>query len=174
MRLTLTRHRDEWRFLCGRATPPAGTYKGLDPFGKLTTGRFGRIATQLWQPFAGSPCEQLAYGYDYNSNRTYRDNVLADAASKKLDELYAYDDLNRLVDFKRGQLNDGKTDIPYQSPADRLRREQWTLSDTGNWTDYQVDDNGDGDYTDAAWADPAHDARGNMPTVPKPAAMPSA
>jgi len=104
--------------------------------------------------------EQLDYGYDppsrpcryggasYNSNRTYRDNVLADNASKKFDELYAYDDLDRLIDFKRGKLNEGRTEIPYQSPADRLRREEWTLSETGNWNEYKIDQNGDGDYSD--------------------------
>jgi RHS repeat-associated protein len=64
------------------------------------------------------------------------------------------------------------------------------------WSAYKVDANGDGDYTDAgdldqsrthnavneltglseaggqsAWADPVHDARGNMTSVPKPADM---
>ncbi len=197
---------DYYRQPNGTATP--GTYKGFD--------RFGRITTQAWRAYtAGAIREQLDYGYDppsrpcryggacYNSNRTYRDNVLADNASKKFDELYAYDDLDRLIDFKRGKLNEGRTEIPYQSPADRLRREEWTLSDTGNWNQYKIDQNGDGDYADAgdldqnrthnavneiynatagnaiteeyepqsSWADPAHDSRGNMTTVPQPGAM---
>ena len=100
------------------------------------------------------------------------------------------------MDFKRGKLDGAKTEIPYQNPADRLRREEWTLTDTGNWQEYKIDQNGDGDYSDnndldqdrthndvneiggiselggqSAWADPDHSARGNMTTVPKPADM---
>jgi len=44
---------------------------------------------------------------DRNSNRTYRENVVAAAASKKLDELYAYDNLNRLTSYDRGTLSGG-------------------------------------------------------------------
>jgi len=167
-----------------------GTYTGFD--------RFGRIKQQLWRDYGASEDrEKFAYDHDYNSNRKYRENVVAGAASKKLDELYAYDDLNRLVDFKRGKLDTNKTDIP-TTDSDRLRREEWTLTDVGNWSAYKVDADGDGNYTDAgdldqsrthnvvneitgiteyqgqsAWANPAHDARGNMTTVPKPSDMTS-
>ncbi len=64
----------------------------------------------------------------------------------------------------------------------------WTLDDVGNWTQYQVDANGDGDYGDAGDTDEsrthnlaneiteidssadhiAHDAAGNMTKVPVP------
>ena len=76
--------------------------------------------------------------------------------------------------------------------------EVWTLSPTGNWSQYQVDAMADDDYTDAEdlnqtrshnlvneigtigeggnqmpWADPGYDARGNMTTVPAPSCMPT-
>ena len=166
-----------------------GTYAGFD--------RFGRVKQQLWRNYdAPADRDKFAYDHDYNSNRKYRENVVAGAAGKKLDELYAYDDMDRLADFKRGKLDGPKTEIPYQNPADRLRREEWTLTDTGNWQEYKIDQNGDGDYSDnndldqdrthndvneiggiselggqSAWADPGHSARGNMTTVPKPADM---
>ncbi len=74
--------------------------------------------------------------------------------------------------------------------------QDWTLTPTGNWEDFQEDANGDGDYTDAAdldqdrthnlvneitgiteqadpaqsqWITPVNSARGNMTTIPKPA-----
>jgi len=67
----------------------------------------------------------------------------------------------------------------------------WGLSPVGNWNDYQIDANGDGDYVDASdldqdrlhnlvnettgiteqsnpqqsqWADPTYSARGNSPS----------
>ena len=118
-----------------------GTYAGLD--------RFGRVKQQLWRDYdAPADRDKFAYDHDYNSNRKYRENIVAGAAGKKLDELYAYDDMDRLADFKRGKLDGTKTEIPYQNPADRLRREEWTLTDTGNWQEYKIDHNGDGDYSD--------------------------
>jgi len=84
---------------------------------------------------------------------------------------------------------------------DRVRGQAWTLSATGTWNEFQLDANGDGDYSDTgteevdqnrahnvvneitgvteeyqnqpAWADPAYSARGNMTTVPKPTALTS-
>jgi len=164
----------------------SGTYAGFD--------RFGRIKQQLWRDFGvGADSDKFVYEYDYNSNRKFRQNVVAGATNKKLDELYAYDNLDRLVDFKRGKLNVYNTDIPV---GDRLRSEEWMLTDTGNWQTYLVDATGDGTYTDPTdlnqtrthnlaneltginviagqtnWANPTHDSRGNMVSVPKPSAM---
>ncbi|MGB2936669.1 MAG: hypothetical protein WBD05_00495 [Phycisphaerae bacterium] len=64
-----------------------------------------------------------------------------------LDELYAYDDLNRLTTFYRGDLDGDKDEIVV---ADREYGEAWDLTPVGNWEDYQIDDNGDGDYVDAS------------------------
>lgn len=40
--------------------------------------RFRRIKRQLWRYCGGTPADRdkLGYGYDYNSNRTYRENTL--------------------------------------------------------------------------------------------------
>jgi len=61
-------------------------------------------------------------------------------------EFYGYDRLNRLVTSYRGDLDNDKDEIPV---ADRVNGEAWTLSPVGNWDVYGVDNNGDGDYTDA-------------------------
>ena len=139
---------------------------------------------------------QCTYGHDRNSNRLWRDNVVASVAGKKLDEQYEYDNLNRLDKFRRGVL-DGDT-IP-TTGDDCARRENWGLSPVGNWNDYQIDSDGDDNFTDAAdldqdrthnlvneiwnetpanaitegqgqtaWASPVYSARGNMTTVPDP------
>ena len=56
------------------------------------------------------------FQYDRNSNRLYRENVVAAAAGKALDQLYSYDCLNRpktrLVSCRRsryGQETDVRT-----------------------------------------------------------------
>ena len=78
-----------------------GTYSGLD--------RFGRVVDQLWQTDTPTVLDEYQYGYDYNSNRLYRKNVVAENASKAFDELYhadnptagtEYDGLNRLKEWK--------------------------------------------------------------------------
>jgi len=57
--------------------------------------------------------------------------------------LYAYDNLNRLITFHRGDLDGDKDEIPV---ASRTQGETWTLDSVGNWSDYQYDDEGDGSY----------------------------
>jgi len=110
---------------------PADTYSGLD--------RFGRTKQQLWRYYGGTPADRdrFEYSYDRNSNRTSKDLTLT--AGK--DEKYAYDNLNRLTSYDRGTLSGG--DI-----TNKVRNEAWGLSPTGAWSDYQIDANGDGDYSD--------------------------
>jgi RHS repeat-associated protein len=109
----------------------AGTYAGLDSL--------GRTKQQLWRYYGGTPADRdrFEYTYDRNSNRTSKDLTLT--AGK--DEKYAYDNLNRLTSYDRGTLSGG--DI-----TSKVRSEAWGLSSTGNWLDYQIDANGDGDYSD--------------------------
>jgi hypothetical protein len=158
----------------------SGTYGGFD--------RFGRIAEQRWRT-GGTDKDRFTYGHDYNSNRTYRQNEVARAANKKLDELYANDSLNRLTGFKRGHLASGEI----ATGGDRVKGQTWGLSQTGNWSTFGEDADGDGtndldqtrkhnkaneiyDATDAigqgqgqtAWVDPVHDSHGNMTSVPRP------
>ncbi|HEX8875561.1 MAG TPA: hypothetical protein VF777_02350, partial [Phycisphaerales bacterium] len=57
------------------------------------------------------------------------------------DVKYVNDDLNRLTEADEGTL-DGSDAI-----TSRTRKENWTLSHTGNWLEHKLDANGDGIYT---------------------------
>jgi RHS repeat-associated protein len=96
------------------ATADAGDkYTGLD--------RFGRVADQRWTQgtTATSPVlDRYGYTYDRNSNRLTRSNPLAAAFS----ETYAYDALNQLQSFSRG-------DTPTPTTS-----QQWQFDALGNWT----------------------------------------
>jgi len=118
------------------------TFKGLD--------RFGRIIDIRWQtePRQGQPTvkDRFAYGCDRNSNRLYRRNLL----DANFSELYhangassptAYDGLDRLQEFRLGQLNAGNDEID----ANASVRQLFTLDALGNWTEFK-DGNG------AAWS----------------------
>jgi len=152
-------------------------YRGLD--------RFGRIKDSYWRDYGSSTdTDRIKYGYDRNSMRTWRENVVAAALSKHFDELYTNDVIDRLRTMDRGQLGSGNTSISNLQFA-----EEWGLDETGNWRGYREDDDGSGtwdldqrrtannvneitDITETAgpsWATPAYDAAGNMTTVPKPA-----
>ncbi len=111
------------------------SYDGFD--------RFGRVVEQTWQDTQATPdvLDEYTYGYDRNSNRLYRENT----QTSDRDELYDYDGLNRLTTYHRGDLDGDMDEIP---TADRTRGSTWTLSQTGNWSDYRLDANGDGDYSD--------------------------
>ena len=70
------------------------SYSGLD--------QFGRIVNLPWTKTLPGDLAQLAYGYDENSNRTYRQDVEAGTANEQ-DQIYAYDELQRLVTFRQGR-----------------------------------------------------------------------
>src|SRR5205823_4770809 len=73
-------------------------YRGLD--------RFGRVKDLLWCNSAGTTnLEEIKHGYDKAGNRLWRQDLVATAVSKKFDELYAYDGLDRLNGMERGTLN---------------------------------------------------------------------
>ncbi len=73
---------------------------------------------------------ELQYGYDETSNRLYRRDEVARSNSASFDELYGYDELNRLVSLDRGQLNSGNTGL---SGSPTLTQD-WGLDATGNWS----------------------------------------
>ena len=107
-----------------------GDYEGLD--------RFGRIKDHLWDGYnSTSDADQFKYGYDYNSNRTWRENVLATG----YDEFYTYDDLNRLDQLDRGTLTGTAPD--YTGVTSPTFAQDWVLDDLGNWTTFKQDDDGD-------------------------------
>jgi RHS repeat-associated protein len=112
-------------------------YNGLDCF--------GRVVDQRWIPTASpsQPTDRFQYGYDRDSNRQFRDNLV----NAVFGELYhprgvvdtydgsgnllttGYDLLNRLPYFGRGQLNAARTDFQ-TAPG---HTQQWGLDAVGNW-----------------------------------------
>lgn len=149
-------------------------YRGLD--------RFGRVKDSYWYDYgSSSDVDRIQYGYDRNSNRIYRENVVADTLSKRFDELYDYDGINRLKAMQRGMLNGLKNAIMNLQFA-----ECWALDETGNWLNFRQDDTGNGtwdlnqdrtsntvneitDVTSSSWVTPAYSKAGNMTTIPQPA-----
>jgi RHS repeat-associated protein len=155
----------------------SGTLSGLDPF--------NRVIDQRWQnSITGTPSDidRYQYGYDQNSNRLYKANVVGTPiVTGGLDEFYTYDHLNRLTQMQRGTLNSGKTGIT-GTPS---REMDWTLDPTGNWPAYLTKTSGTTDLsqsrtsnkvneitavtesTGPTWVTPAYDAAGNTTTMPQ-------
>jgi RHS repeat-associated protein len=155
----------------------SGTFNGLD--------LFNRVIDQRWQSdITGTPADidRYQYGYDQNSNRLYKANVVGTPiVSGGLDEFYTYDHLNRLVEMQRGTLNGTKTGIT-GTPS---REMDWTLDPTGNWPGYLTKTSGTTDLnqtrtsnkvneitalsesTGPTWVTPAYDAAGNTTTMPQ-------
>ena len=117
-----------------------GTYGGFD--------RFGRIIEQKWQNDTPTVKDHYIYsdpgnskfGYDRNSNRLYRENML----KSTLSELYhangatagsEHDGLDRLKEFRRGTLAADKRSIS----ANDDRRQLYTLEALGNWKEFKND-----------------------------------
>ncbi len=86
----------------GESNADAGDqYAGLD--------RFGRVVDQRWRATGLVPVDldRFQYGYDRDSNRLWRDNLVNSAFG----ELYSYDNLNQITSFNRGTLNGTKDGI---------------------------------------------------------------
>jgi RHS repeat-associated protein len=151
-----------------------GDYAGFD--------RFDRVVDHRWYAYgASADRDRYTYGYDRASNRLYRENTLTTGR----DELYRYDQVNRLVEFARGELNATKDGIT----GTATNEEDWALDMTGNWPGLVQKTSGSTDLdqgrthnpvneitaitatTGTNWADPEHDRAGNMTTIPKPASL---
>jgi hypothetical protein len=163
--------------LSGSTDPDTGDiYSGFD--------RFSRVKDNRWYNYnTASDVDRIKYGYDGNSNRTYRENTVATAQGKHLDEQYLYDAINRLKSLDRGQLDALKTAITNLNFA-----ECWALDETGNWKNFRQDDDGSGTWdlnqnrtnnkvneitnltesAGPAWVTPAYNRAGNMTTIPQP------
>jgi RHS repeat-associated protein len=159
---------------------------GVNPY----TGfdRFGRIIDLLWAKYGGpaSDLVHLKYGYDQASNRTYREDLVAQSFNKDFDELYEYDGMQRLQKFHRGRLTADKKTIT--SPQ---LLQGWQLDATGNWQNFTQNDQVDAaqtldqqrianrvnEITQIArtvgpnWATPSYDRNGNMIVIPQPKDM---
>ena len=157
-------------------TSPAGDiYWGLDQFGRIIDSRWYKTTTS-------ADVDRIMYGYDRASNRIWRQNLLATAASTKFDEFYTNDGLQRLKDMQRGTLNGTNTAIT--SPT---FSQCWTLDPTGNWRGFNESTTGSTwtltqartsntvneitgitNSVGGAWTAPAYDPAGNMTTMPRP------
>ncbi|MFO0848769.1 MAG: RHS repeat-associated core domain-containing protein [Gemmataceae bacterium] len=103
----------------GESNGDAGDqYTGLD--------RFGRVADQRWlTASSGTAVDRHQYGYDRDSNRTYRDDLVNAAFG----ELYTYDGLGQIASFDRGTLNGTKTGLTGAAS----RSQSWDYDAVGNW-----------------------------------------
>jgi len=112
------------------ATGTPATYPDRDQFNRITSSRWTRDRTTDFD------FVDLDVTYDRASNVTsVKDNIYTG-----FDVLYANDGLNRLTDADEGTLSSG-------SISSRTRRQLWTLSQTGNWPEMQLDLDGNGNYT---------------------------
>jgi RHS repeat-associated protein len=105
--------------LTGESNGDAGDqYIGLD--------RFDRVKDQRWvKTSTGVATDRFEYGYDRDSNRVYRDNLV----NTVFGEVYTYDGLNQVASFARGTLNAGKTGIS----GTASRTQGWDYDAAGNW-----------------------------------------
>ena len=155
----------------------SGVFAGLD--------QFNRIIDQRWQnAITSTPADidRYQYGYDQNSNRQYKANVVGTPiVTNGLDEYYTYDDINRLTDMQRGTLNGTNTGISGTPTIEQT----WTLDPTGNWSGFVTAASGTTNLnqtrtnntvneitnitesTGPTWIVPAYDAAGNMITMPQ-------
>ena len=154
-------------------------YAGLDTF--------GRVIDCLWQTTGGTALVNLGYGYDFASNRQWREDKVSKSLGtpQYFDEYYGYDGVYRLTGLARGQL----TGTPPSGVTGQTFGEDWTLDPTGNWNEYkELSDattvtldqtrtaNAANEITgiaietpsDTAWTQPGYDAVGNMTAMPQP------
>ena len=142
--------------------------------------RFGRVKDCYWYDYGSSTdVLRIKHAHDRTGNRLYRE----EADTSDLDQLYSYDDVNRLTQSQEGTLGAGKDTISSLNFA-----QQWSLDATGNWSGFKEDDDGDStwdldqtrtsnavneitDVTETAgpsWLTPAYNRAGNMTTIPQP------
>jgi RHS repeat-associated protein len=127
------------------------------------------VVDQRWLIVAsGLALDRFQYGYDRDSNRLYRDNLV----NSSFGELYhangpsnGYDQLNQLTNFARGTLNSTKDTITTPSHS-----QSWTLDALGNWSSVTTDGstqtrtaNQQNEITSIlGQTTPGYDANGNM------------
>src|SRR5262249_44680122 len=151
----------------GESNGDAGDqYTGLD--------RFGRVVDQRWiVSSTGTATDRFQYGYDRDSNRLYRDNLVNSAFG----ELYhangtsnGYDSLNQLVAFARGTLADTNSDGVPDTVASPSRSQSWSFDALGNWSSVTTDGttqtrsaNKQNEITSiTSLTTPSYDGNGNM------------
>jgi len=96
-------------------------------------------STILVQAFFVWFAYRTKYAYDYVGNRLY-----SNANRNGTDHIYAYGDLHRLKSSGRGNLPTTPADPPVLSRT--ADTHAWSLDALGNWTDFDLDFNGDGSF----------------------------
>jgi len=110
----------------------SGSYPDLDSFGRVIKSRWTKDLT------TDMDFVSVDVSYDENSNPlTTEDNIYAAGFDVK----YAIDGLHRVTDADEGTLSSG-------SITGRTRRQEWTLTQTGNWYREKLNLNSDADFTD--------------------------
>ncbi|MCX6997610.1 MAG: hypothetical protein NTV49_11105, partial [Kiritimatiellaeota bacterium] len=153
-----------------------GVYAGFD--------RFGRVQDQNWRTAGTNSLDRFNYGHDFNGNRIFRRNVLAEASLTPKDWAYGYDAFNQLTAANRGRLQDPPSGQLVASSTNA--QQSWNLDQAGNWSgfmegtgvawtlDQARSNNKVNEITNitatagAAWVTPVYDARGNMTSGPQP------
>ena len=87
-----------------------------------------------WWKKGATDTDRFKYGYDENSNRTWKD-VVGTGAPANVDEAYFYDNLNRLTRVNRGTLVSNTI-----TDAAATWFQSWSLDALGNWNTFN--DNG--------------------------------
>ena len=122
--------------------------------------RFGRVRDQIWSDYGSTPSTLDRFTYTYNraGNVTAKNNVL----NSPLNEIYAYDNLDRLTSSDRAG---GST-----------QDQTWTLDGSGNMagvttgstTQTRTVNKANEIQTASGWIAPQYDAAGNMKSGPQP------
>ena len=86
----------------GNAPVTGDIYRGLDLFGRIKDSYWYNTGT-------ATDADRIQYGYDRASNRTYRQNTVAESLTAEFDELYQYDGIQRLTDMQRGTQTGQRT-----------------------------------------------------------------
>ena len=153
---------------------------GSNPYSALD--RFGRLIEQKWTK-GSSNLVHFEYDYDRVSNRLNERNKVTKSGSSNpaVDSLFGYDELNRMTSFKTGQLN-----VAGDAITSPVSTQTFTLDETGNMSGLalaagatttltQTRSHNDVNEITAisetigdAWTTPAHDAAGNMTSLPQP------
>jgi RHS repeat-associated protein len=173
---------------------------GIDTGSPAGWDRFGRVIDHKWGSTADpNKFDRFQHTYDNMSRRLTSDRTYTGAPTNR-DEQYAYDNLHRLINMKRGTLSGGTI----SNNNSTLIHDWPALDERGNWRSWRtspggkanptystqarahnkaneidVDDN-DANAAGASitqtggsgmdWVDPQYDKAGNLKNGPKPGA----
>ncbi len=139
----LERYNDESHdFVLDYFGSTTGTYDGYDRFGRITDQHWTYEYDDGTNPVSTSDVFHIKHGYDRASNRLYAERQLD--VYKSYSQVFDHDGLNRLDDFRVGEITSTQDDVESYWPG---RAQEWTLDQMGNakalkdhgQTDWQTD-----------------------------------